>query len=71
MNSKQESKIQNTAKDTIKYLYNITGDVTPKQYEVISTLRQLINECYVQENKQVGNQFIYDQLKDIFELKEK
>ena len=71
MNSKQESKIQNTAKDTIKYLYNITGDVTPKQYEVISTLRQLINECYVQENKQVGNQFIYDQLKDILELKEK
>ncbi len=49
---------------TVHYLYNIDGDVTPKQYEAISRLRQLINEVYGPK-KMVGNQFIYDQLKEV------
>lgn len=49
---------------SIDYLYKIDGEVTDQQYQIISTIRQLINECYY-PTKQVSNQFLYDHLKEL------
>ena len=57
--------IQDAIQQTADYLYHIDGDITPEQYEVISHLRQLINEVFIKEGKQVSNQFIYDNLKEV------
>lgn len=48
-----------------RYLYTIDNKVTLEQYEAISTLRQLINEGFVKEGKQISNQFIYDKIKRV------
>lgn len=56
-----DSAIQKTA----NYLYKIEGEVTPEQYQAISMLRQLINEEFVRNQKQVSSQLIYDILKEI------
>ena len=56
-----DSAIQKTA----NYLYKIEGEVTPEQYQAISKLRQLINEEFVRNQKQVSNQLIYDMLKEV------
>lgn len=50
---------------TVDYLYNIDADITPEQHQAIWTLRQLINEVFVKEGRQVSNQFIYDNVKGI------
>lgn len=60
-----EEKINEIVDEVTRYLYAIDSEVTPEQYEVISDLRQLINEVYVKEDKQVSNQFLYDKLKGI------
>ena len=60
-----EEKINEIVDEATRYLYAIDSEVTPEQYEVISDLRQLINEVYVKEDKQVSNQFLYDKLKGI------
>ena len=44
---------------------NIDADITPEQHQAIWTLRQLINEVFVKEGRQVSNQFIYDNVKGI------
>lgn len=58
-------ELEKASRKTAKYLYDIDGDVTPEQYEAISNLRQLINEAYIKENKQITNQFIYDKIKRV------
>ena len=63
--SKPEDNFREKIRDSIDYLYKIDGDVTKEQYLVIDRLRQLINEEFVKEGRQVSNQFIYDQIKEI------
>ena len=61
----EQQILTKSLQETVDYLYDIKEDVTKQQYEAISRLRQLINEGFVKENKQVSNQFIYDQLEEI------
>lgn len=49
--SLQDEIIQDAIQQTADYLYHIDGDITPEQYEVISHLRQLINEVFIKEGK--------------------
>lgn len=58
-------ELEKALRKTAKYLYDIDGDVTPEQYQAISRLRQLINEEFVRNQKQVSSQLIYDILKEV------
>jgi vacuolar-type H+-ATPase subunit E/Vma4 len=50
--------LEEAARKTAEYLYNIDGEVTPEIYEAIGRLRQLINEEFKPE-KSVSSQLIY------------
>ena len=45
---------------TANYLYHIDGDCSPELYGAIALLRQLINEEFLDKNKTVSSQFIFD-----------
>jgi len=61
MNHLQDrDNINVAAQKTVDYLYKIEGDCSPELYQIIDTLRQLINEEFVGKNKSVSSQVIYD-----------
>lgn len=64
MSQTKPNNVEEAAQKTVDYLYKIDGELTPEQYQAISTLRQLINEEF-KPQKQVSNQFIYSVLKGI------
>jgi hypothetical protein len=53
------------AQDTVSYLYNIDGEFSVEQRDAINRLRQLINEEFVRNGRQVSNQLIYNTIKEI------
>lgn len=46
-------------------LYKIDDDCTLEQHEAIGQLRQLINEVFVAQKRQISSQVIYDMLKEV------
>lgn len=51
--------LEEAARKTAEYLYNIDGEVPPEIYQAIGRLRQLINEEFKPE-KSVSSQLIYN-----------
>ena len=46
---------------TIK-MYKIKGDVSPEMYQIIDSLRQIINEEFVARGESISSQALYDLL---------